>query len=271
MSKRIMPTVLAGLALLLGRAAGADEDPPEVRAIASKLKDDLKSKTAGVRASAYKAMGELGDKGRSLRRTMCEGMLDKNDAVKTAAADALKQVDPDMAKLALGIYINRDIRAVAEAGDLGEKGEPLTPLVFALATSYSPMASAPGLTFEQREARRHLIICVNALVAIAPADLAVNKAVITMLSNPVPDLRAGAVGKVTLLKNRKAALPALLNLAASPAEPVPTRVTALTSVPDCVDENTREAARKRVEALRFDQQPLVRDAVDNVLKKLAKP
>ncbi len=85
--------LVCGLAFALPTQARTAEDelPPETKALITKLKDEMKSKTVKIRVSAYTAMGELGEKAKSERRTLCMGMLDGNPLVQTAAADALKK------------------------------------------------------------------------------------------------------------------------------------------------------------------------------------
>jgi hypothetical protein len=269
---KILPiVVLSVFALALTGTANlrADEEElsPELKAFVSRFNDDIKSRTPAVRLSAYKSLGELGEKGRSLRRSLCQGMLDSSQGVRVAAADSLKKIDPEMGRIALGIAIDKNINQVGAAKELREKGEPLTPLILHFANSLTPVAGS-GNSFQAQEAQGKFCVCMEAAVAVGPKDPAVNKAVVAMLGNAVPRVRQCAVNQVEFLHNRKLALSAVLQLASNFREQPGTRVKAVQVVPLLVDENSKEKARKAIEALRFDEHAAVRDAVDTALKKL---
>lgn len=249
-------------------SAAADELAPETKALIAKFREDMKSKTVSTRVAAYKGMGELGDKAQSQRRALCEGMLDPNLKVRVAAADALKMVDSKMHKLALGVVIDKDNRDIIDIGQLGAAGEPLAPLVLSYATSIVPVASSNLETDRCVEARRALFVCISTLVAIAPEDDKVNKAVIVMLGNMNPKLRAHALKHVAPLRNRKQALGGVLALARSMTEPASVRVLAVNLLPLLVDENTGPPTKKALDKLRFDNSEGVREAVAKTLETI---
>jgi HEAT repeat protein len=266
---------MGGLAAEDPARAADEEIAPEVKALISRFNDDLKSKSSTVRISAYKSMGELGPKAASVRRQLCQGHMDPVLTVQAAAADALKKVDEPMSKLALAIYINKDFQEVAAAAKLGKGGEPLTPLVLKLATETALVASfaeIPGEPFgsPRNLARRNLSTCVQTLVLIAPEDPGVNTAIINMLANPSAQLRYAAVQNISPLKNQKLALAGILKLASNLREESRIREGSVLSVPSLVDENTAPGAIKALEALQFDTDPKIRDAVDSALKQMAK-
>lgn len=241
--------------------ARSDDPTPETKALIAKLREDMKSKTVATRVAAYKSVGELGEKGKSQRRALCEGMLDANPKVRTAAADSLKQIDEPMYKLALGVVIDKDTKDVVAIGKLGTAGEPLTPILLNYATSVVPVASMKVLSLEAQRARATLYACISSLVAIAPEDEGVNKAVVAMLGNPHPDLRAHALKHIAALKNKKQALKGVLALAGSSVDESAVRAAAVTLLPQLVDENTGPPTKKALETLRFDTSEAVREAV----------
>lgn len=252
---------VSGLFLPTARTVSADDPSPETKALIAKLREDMKSKTVATRVTAYKSMGEFGDKAKSQRRALCEGMLDTNQTVRTAAADALKKVDEPMYKLAIGVLIDKNNRDIVAIGKLGAAGEPLTPLVLSYATSAVPVASMKSLDSTHERARDALRVCIDTLAAVAPEDEGVNKAVIAMLGNPHPELRAHALKHIAALKNKKQALKGALALAGSLTERATVRADAVKLLPLLVDENTGPATKKALETLRFDNSEAVREAV----------
>lgn len=254
----------AATSCLLGfssQQARSDDPTPETKALIAKLREDMKSKTVATRVAAYKSMGELGEKAKSQRRALCEGMLDTNPKVRTAAADSLKQIDEPMYKLALGIVIDRDDKDIRATGKLGAAGEPLTPIILSYATSVVPTASVKSFAFQHERARDVLRICIDTLVSIAPEDEGVNKAVLALLGNPHPDLRAHALKHIAALKNKKQALKGVLTIAGSSTDEPAVRAAAVTLLPQLVDENTGPPTKKALETLRFDTSEAVREAV----------
>ena len=265
MTRLLFLTVFCSSVFVCG-IAGADEPSPELKAIITKFREDLKSKTPQTRASAYTTIAELGNKVESERRAMCEGMLDTAPIVRTAAADCLKKIDEKSYKLALAIYINKDNKAVLEAARSKKESAPLVPLILKLAADISPAAS--NVKALNVNARETLQICVDSLCVIDPEDTGVNQAVIRMLANPVPEMRFVAVGNVHSLKNKKLAVNGLLTIAANPKDLEASRTKAIGLLPGIVDENTSGAVKKSLESLRFDDQPKVREAVEAAMKKI---
>ncbi|MBN9518510.1 hypothetical protein J0H58_08325 [bacterium] len=269
------PPVLVVSLFVAAPLRGQDDLPPETKAVISKLKDEAKNKSASTRASAYKSMGELGTSGASLRRALCDGMLDPAVTVRTAAADALKKIDAPLYKSAMAIYIDKDMQAVAKAANSGSRAEPLVPLILPIVAQFSPMASQPITASTRQEqlaainlARANLETSLRTLVAIAPDDELVNKGVISMLTNTQAGNRAVAVDLVGRVKNRKLALPTLVALAGNAREPDATRVKAVLLLPEVCDENTRPRARRTVEAVRLDSSRTVREAAETALRRL---
>jgi hypothetical protein len=266
------------LMLLFVASIKADEPTPEVKVIIARFQDEVKSESERSRVSAYTTVGELGEKGKSIRRQLCQGMLDKSTAVKTAAADALKKVDATIYKMALAIEINQDEKTIDSARDMKQEAEPLTPLLLKLAVQNATLGSqvepivSSDLTREAgvaiRLARQKMIRCINALSQMAPDDSGVNKAIIQMLSNPIEELRTTALDNIDPLKNKKLALSKVVFIANDHKNGVSLRAKAVTKVPDLIDNNTSTNAKKALEKLRFDAQPEVRAAVEDALKRI---
>ncbi|MFY7953323.1 MAG: HEAT repeat domain-containing protein [Armatimonadaceae bacterium] len=268
-----MVILLVSLSLLCFPARGwaDDEVSPETKALLSKLHDDMKSKTPKVRAAAYTAVGELGEKATGERRVLCEGLLDPSPAVQTAAADALKKVDEPLSKVALDLIINKTIPTSKWVTDNPKQAKALIPLLVALAAKEAPTATKQDdFSTEVRIARGQLSTAVKRMVAADPEDPVVNQSVLSMLGNPIAELRATALSQVPAVKNKKLALKQTLGIAANPKETVETRIFALNALPELVDENTRAAVYKSVEGVRFDENAKVRDAVSEALTKLQK-
>lgn len=261
----ILSLVLLCATTLVFQSKADDEPSPELKALITKFRQDLKSKTPQVRASAYATVAELGDKAKSERRAMCEGMLDNAPIVRTAAADCLKKIDEQTYKVAIALAINKDSETIGEAQKLGKEGAPLIPLILKIAGDISPAASnAKNKSLGAQAKLRH---CVYALCAIDPDDTSVNQAVLRMLSNPVPEMRSAAVDNISKLKNKKLGLNGLATIAASTQDAISTRTYAIGMMPELTDVNTEASAKKVLESLRFDKEPKVREAVESALKK----
>ncbi len=248
-----------------GQVAG-DDLPLATKALISKLLDDSKSKLPSVRASAYKSIGELGENGKSLRRQLCNGMLDTNIPVRQAAADSLNKIDPKMNKFALAVFIDRDWEQIRIVGEMKGEAEPLVSLINAVAASRMPIAL--GQTPDTKFAISNVRTCIDAMAKIAPEDAVANNAVIAMLTNTRPDLRACGVNNLAAMKNRKLALPTILKIAKTAGEFDSTRIQAIALTPILVDENTKVATRKVVDSLRFDASPGERHAVEVAVNAL---
>lgn len=259
--------VWIGFVAMVPSARADDELSPEVKAQLKKLREDLKSKTPKVRAAAYTAIGELGEKAKGEKKRLCEGMLDPNATVQTAAADALTKVDEPFSKVAVGLVINRDSKQIAWAKENAKDAGPLVPVLLALAVSLTPTAANGTSNIEREEAKRKIRGAIDALVTIDPNDADVNKAVITMLGNPVPELRAEAVSQLPAIKNKKQGLTAILAIAVNTKELGPTRVAALKVLPDLVEGKPTASMVKQIEAIRYDKDSSVRDEVSELLKK----
>lgn len=253
----IVVASLGGCALPAAADDGFPKVPPKAAAAA-------KAKSPAARAAACKAIGDLGEEGKARRRDLCEAMLDPVEAVQVAAMDAMKKVDADLHKLCVQLLIDRSIASVQTAGRLEKGAKPLVPLLMALATAAAP-AAGDELIISSTNSSGLMTECVRAMAKIDPADAAVNKAVLGMLTNPAAHLRAFALGVVPSVSQCKAGFPTVLAIAAGGG--TAERIVALRMLPDLCDDKTRPAAVKLVESLRYDKTPAVREAAAETLKK----
>jgi len=250
------------------------EDSSETKAILKVLLTDLKSKKADDRIKGAQAIGELGAKGKSACRPLCEAMLDTHVKVRTAAADALKQVDNDLAELAVAIYINADIKAVQKATAMGADAEALCPLIYVFANQINggiikydsiPARASPIATV-------HLRTCLEALCRVAPDDPKVNAMIISaislrqspsVLAEDSAKIRNEAIILIRELKNKKQALKPLLFAAANDTDIV--RSNAIVSLGAIYDADNDKIITKALEAMRFDKSESIRKVVDRTL------
>jgi hypothetical protein len=228
----------------------------ETKSILKLNLDNLASPRPADRAKAAAALGELGEKAMTARRPLCSAMLDVNEKVRVAAADALKKIDPEIQRLAVAIVINKDRTAIQTACQLKENGEPLTPLIMDLA---KPLL---GVTKGQSD----LGLCIQSLAEIAPDDTAVNKLVLTCLISPNAHYRQVSLNVILKMKNKKQAVPQLLQIAKSDTEGL--RIKAIQTLLELVDEDNQEKILKVIEGMRFDRSEAVRSAVDRAVEKL---
>lgn len=234
---------------------------------------DLKSKKSEDRHKAAQAIGELGPKGKSACRPLCEAMLDGNVKVRTAAADSLKKVDKDLAELAVAMFVNYSMDAVAKTGALGAAGEPLCPLVWMLASRISN----GGTPYKTVTAQAHLNACLEVLAKIAPNDPSANAMILSALSLSKSAVfsdahcavvREKAAVLVRSMKHKKQALKPLLFAAVGDTEPI--RIAAIESLTGIHDADNGAIIVKTLEDMRFDPSIPVRKAAESALEAIKK-
>lgn len=236
--------------------------PPEVRAVLRIARKQLADPTKpSERVLGADAIGELGPKGRSARRDLCKAMLDVSPKVRTAAADALKKVDREMAEAAIAIAVNLDIGVVQAIASQGAAAEPLTPLVLSLANRRS----------------EGLAVCITTLSKIAPDDDAANKFVIQAISYGGPSLpksnahelvRLAAVTAIRGMSHGKLAIQPLMWVAKG--DSATNRLAAIATLEAVHDETAAKAVVKFLESMRYDARPEVRKAVEAAVERIKK-
>jgi hypothetical protein len=261
-----MRTAIAAIFASVGFAM-AQDPAPETKALISRLVDESKSKSVSVRVSAFKSMGELRDRGASVRRRVVEGMLDPDVKVRREAADALAKIDPAMHKLAISIQLERSQQALAAARNRGEESDPLIPLIRVMASSYVPELSK-GLPDSRQIARKNLVACIESLAIIGKSDPVVSDTIMSLLANSTKDseLCGVAMQNVVKLKSKRLAAPTIFAIAEG-KRPGP-QMLAVKLLPEIVDENNVERAQKLCASLRFDPSPTVRATADQTLVEL---
>ena len=261
--------------ILIPAGVASAQDSPETKAILKGFTTDLKSKKPEDRHKAAQAIGELGPKGKSACRPLCEAMLDGNVKVRTAAADALKKVDKDLAELAVAMYVNYSMDAVAKTGALGAAGEPLCPLVWTLASRIS--TTTPVTREEFAANAQKLIECLRVLAKIAPADPSANSMIISAISlmqtqgidkSHGSDVRAVAAELIRSMKHKKQALKPLLFAAVGDTETI--RIAAIESLAGIHDADNGAIIVKTLEDMRFDTSIPVRKAAESALEAIKK-
>ncbi|HJT78376.1 MAG TPA: hypothetical protein VJ739_14325 [Gemmataceae bacterium] len=234
----------------------------------------LRSRNFSERLKAAEGIGELGPKAKPARRALCEAMLDPNQRVRTAAADALKRVDPEMAELAISIYVNFSVEAIGKAGQLKEDGEPLTPLVLEFAKQLATGTRGPRDV--GRGAGPPLPTCLVTLANIARQDEEANRLMIGLITfqnaryhafwGPYEPVHHAAIVAVRDMKNAKRALAPLLVAARTDSET--NRLEAIRSLEAIYDENNDKAIRQVLESMRFDKSEAIRKAVEDFMQRL---
>src|SRR5262249_30875539 len=135
-----------------------------------------------------------------VRELLCRAMLDPFKTVRVAAADALKNIDPKMQYLAVGLLTDQRMEVLGKLQQLGDDGQPLSPLVFHCATE-----SAAKRDY------RSLSLTVTVLSHIAKNDRAAYKLIASALTNESAIVRGSAIKALARMKHGSLAVPSLLN------------------------------------------------------------
>jgi HEAT repeat protein len=238
--------------------------PEEAKSILELNVRKLRKGTIEEKKDAAAAIGALGGKAKSARRALCLAMLDQSTSVRTAAADALKNIDPLVHEIAVAIFINRDINAVQRAGNMDEEGEPLIPLFIQLGNEYTLAVGGSKVDIRSRG----LAEILKATARVGREDPTANDLVIVSLTLTNTQVRATAVDLVPGLKYRAKALQSLLNIARSDESAI--RISAITALVTIADTNNTATIRKTLRAMRYDGDPGVRASVDRAISRLEK-
>jgi HEAT repeat protein/DNA-directed RNA polymerase subunit RPC12/RpoP len=243
--------------------------PPEetssaVKAIIKANAIALHSKRASDRIQAAQVLGGLGEAGKPARRLLCAAMLDPVIAVRFAAADALKEIDPKMHFLAVVLAdekvatendATRVVALLEKIQKLEEDGEPLAPLV-AFVAKFAASAGVYNL----------FTAALTTLTHIGRRDLASYRVIATALNNPDPLIRAIALRGLAHMKHGKLAVPRILILLKldTPAN----RIAAMEALATLADQSTEEIIADAITAQRYHHDEAVRRAVEIALNKL---
>jgi HEAT repeat protein len=241
-----------------------EETPPEVKAIIRANALALYSKDAFKRIEAARALGGLGEAGKPARRLLCGAMLDRVIAVRVAAADALKNIDPKMhflavtlttEKVATDVDAFRLVRLLEKIQKLEEDGEPLAPLVAYVVKFAASNGAHPLLT-----------TALTTLSRIGRKDLSSYRVIATALTNRDPEIRAIALRGLARMKHGKLAVPRILVLLR--LDTPPNRIAAIETLTALADESTEEILFDAIAAQRYHDDEGVRKAVETALNQL---
>jgi HEAT repeat protein len=240
------------------------ETSSEVMAIIRSQAIALHSRKAEERIQAAQALGGLGEDGKPARRLLCAAMLDPVSAVRVAAADALKNIDPKMHYLAVVLAtekvatdedVNRVANLLEKIQKIEEDGEPLVPLV------------AYALKFAASNDSYPLFIrALTTLGRIGRKDLASYRVIASALTHRDMRVRAVALHEVARMKHGKLAVPRILVLLRqdTPAN----RIAAMEALAALADESTEEIIDAAIAEQRYHDSEEVRRAVEAARNKL---
>lgn len=92
----------------------------------------LSNPNVALRTRSADEIGRLGEKGRPAARILCQAMLDKQQAVRVAASNALEKVHPDLHPHAVTLAVDNNfenhMRAVNAISSM-ERGEAAAPII----------------------------------------------------------------------------------------------------------------------------------------------
>jgi HEAT repeat protein len=238
--------------------------PPQVKAILRANAIELFSKRPADRIKAAHTLGELGEDGKPARRLLCAAMLDPVIAVRVAAADALKNIDPKMQFLAVKLATeklatvedwNRLHTFLGQIQKLEDDGEPLAPLVI------SVVKVAAG-----NRDNGLLASALAALSHIGRRDLSSYRVIATALSNPDASIRATVMRRLGSMKHGKLAVSKLMVLLRTDIPD--NRIAAMEALTALADGSTEEIIEAAIAAQRYHNDERVRKAVEAALVKL---
>jgi HEAT repeat protein len=218
------------------------------------LVQDLKrQKLIDQRLKTIKAMAQLGPRGKSASRVLCDALLDPSARVRLAAADALANVNPTLHRLVIPIMVDRELETrlecVRKIGQLGVEGKPAAPVVVYF-----------------KEQHQGGALAVDVLAAIAPDDKTVTASLATWLTRDSdPYVRLAAVKALPHMQGAKDHAGAIAQaLRGDPLDAV--RAAAASAL----GELGRDADQV-LRLARTDPSARVREAAERALEKIHKP
>jgi HEAT repeat protein len=236
-----------------------EDTRPEVKAIIKANAKALSSKKASERMKAAQVLGELEEQGKPLRGLLCRAMLDPIPEVRTAAADALKNIDPKIQYLAVALVTEENKgkldQLLTKLQKLEEDGEPLAPLVAHIAI---------GIAAERSPYR--LPNALTTLSHIAKRDLGACQLVASGLDNRDASVRLAALQGMTRMKHGRLAIPKMILLLKT--DTAQNRIAVIQGLAALADETTEEIVTAAITSQRYHKDESVRRAVEIALNKL---
>jgi HEAT repeat protein len=252
-----------------------DGPPPPADPETAAVIVDLKSKALSTRLKAMERLAGLGAKGRPAAGPLCEVLFDAAPAVRSAALEALRQVNPDLHRPVARLLDpltetelanpGRSGRgaAVRKLGRLGPAGKPAAAvLIF-----YKQQLSQAGAM--KYPIGQHVRLVVAALAKVAADDPAVTKLLAGWLAQePEPASRVAVARALAKMKDGKDASAALaVALRSDPEAQV--RVAAAQALGQIGSE--AKGALQALAAARTDPANAVRQAAQEALAKIGRP
>jgi HEAT repeat protein len=243
-----------------------EDTQPEVKAIIKAQVLGLSSSKASERAKAAQILGELGEKGKPVRKLLCKALLDPSNSVRVAAADALKNIDPKIQYLAVKYVTEGGV--LRELQNLKEDAEPLTPLVVHSAKLSAMGGSRPpsrrgGSLIDPRVRLGDEIVTLS---FIAKNDPAVCKLIASALDNQDASVRYAAVQSLTRMKHGRQYVPRMLRLLKT--ESPHGLIAVIEALVALADMSNEEAIVEAISNHRYHEMESVRKAVEVALNKL---
>jgi HEAT repeat protein len=236
--------------------------PPSVEALLRGNMLALQSKKPSERVQAARVLGGLGEEGKPARRLLCRAMLDPVIAVRVAAADALKNIDPRTHHQAVELKVaidNNDAVRVATLLEMIQKleddGEPLAPLVAHVAKLSASTGTNALLTS-----------ALTTLSRIGRKDLSSFLVIAAALTHRDPLVRAVALHGLVGMKHGRLAAPRILVLLKIDISA--NRIAAIEALTALADEGTEEIIYKAIHDQRYHPDAEVRQAVELAKIKL---
>ncbi len=244
----------------------------ELRALVAKIEVDLASRAHAERLAAHRSLGALGPKARPVAHLLVKGMMDPHPIVAQQAGDSLRKVDDSLAELAIDLRINRDISAVQKATAIGPSARALLPILVKMtALNCTNIASESSRSYEYGRLLLRIHHLGNCIVVLGSGDDAVNHGVIGMLAHRHEAVRSFGLELVPKLLYKKSALRPVAAIIRSPMTSPDVRAQAIRLIPSLTAIDTAGAAKRLVDAYKFNTDKGVRAATEYALKQFEAP
>jgi hypothetical protein len=230
------------------------------------------SPSASQRAKAARTLGKLGPEARAVRGLLVYRMLnrnERNEEVRVAAADALKNVDPRMHYLAVDLLTEKNpfaIRALLDKVQaLKEDAYPLSPIIadFIYRLSESQSAVVPR---QQPfiEAAADLAVALTVLSHIATQNEPAYKLIASKLKNPADAVRHSAIEGLARMKHGASAVKTLIGMLNPRAEKPPNLIAVIETLVILAEPSTDEDIQKAINRaeVKYHTDKSVRSAVE---------
>jgi hypothetical protein len=231
----------------------------------------LTSPVPNNQISAAKGLESLGPKAQTGRRALCNAMLEHrhpsqdNAAVRKAAADALKAIDPKIWEFAVTLANSPPLYTAVgepplptyrELQRLGDSAEPLTPLI-TMSVYFSQKINNAKAQAQQ----------LTVLSSIASRDEEACGLLGTAVDDPNPELRNAALQGLARMKHGRTVVPKIISRMNPQGNETPANlIAAIHTLTALRDESNADSIMRAVHELRYHQDVNVRKAVESAVK-----